>query len=331
MVAAIGRHGGRLLLSATRRHRRGAGPASATPNAAVRVLPDGTWGIAKELPGLAVLNKGGDGVISSVSCASPGNCGAGGIYRDGASRTQAFVASQTNGTWGKAIQVPGTGALNVGGDAEIIALSCASPGNCSAGGEYSDHRDFFQAFVVTETNGTWGKAIQIPGSAALNLGDNAEVTALSCASPGNCSAAGHYGDSHGRHVFVVNQTNGTWGKAIQIPGTHLSRVEFAEVASVSCPAVGDCGASVSPTPPTWRSRSSSASGTGPGARPSRSPASRPSTSAGTAGLPACPAVRWTTAARRQLPRRFRPRPGVRRQRAERVLGQGHRGPGHRRP
>ena len=217
-------------------------PASATLNAAVRVLPDGTWGVAKELPGLAALNKGGDGVISSVSCASPGNCDAGGIYRDGAGRTQAFVASQTNGTWGKAIQVPGTGALNVGGDAEIIALSCASPGNCSAGGEYSDHRDFFQAFVVTQTNGTWGKAIQIPGSAALNLGDNAEVTALSCASAGNCSAAGHYGDSHGRHVFVVNQTNGTWGNAIQIPGTHLSRVEFAEVASVSCPAVGDCGA-----------------------------------------------------------------------------------------
>src|SRR5215831_16870850 len=67
-------------------------PASAAPKVAARAALGGTWGTAKELPGLAALNKGGDGVISSVSCASPGNCGAGGIYRDGAGRTQAFVA-----------------------------------------------------------------------------------------------------------------------------------------------------------------------------------------------------------------------------------------------
>jgi hypothetical protein len=218
-------------------------PAAASTLAAGARVTGGTWGTAKELPGVAALNKGGDGLVGSVSCPSAGNCGAGGLYRDGAGREQLFVANQTNGTWGKAIEVPGIAALNVAGNADFITLSCASPGNCSAGGEYSDRAGgFFQAFVVSERNGTWGKAIEVPGIAALNLHDNAEVTALSCASAGNCSAAGHYGDDHGRHVFVVNQTNGTWGKAIQIPGTHLSRIEFAEVAAMSCRAPGDCAA-----------------------------------------------------------------------------------------
>src|SRR5215469_16119773 len=208
-------------------------PASATPKPTAHVTPTGTWGTAKELPGLAALNKGGDATVYSVSCPSPGNCGAAGTYVDGASKLQAFVANQTNGSWGKAIEVPGIEALNVAGDADFITLSCASPGNCSAGGEYAVREGHFvQAFVVTETNGTWGKAIEVPGIQALSVADDAEVTALSCASPGNCSAAGHYGSGHGRAVFV----------AIQTPGTQRSKVGFAEVVSVSCPAPGDCTA-----------------------------------------------------------------------------------------
>src|SRR5215470_11859454 len=121
MVAvAIGRLGRRIQLGATR--RCGDGP--------------GICGAAKELPGVAALNKGGFATVYSVSCPSPGNCGAAGTYTDGATHEQAFVANQTNGTWGKAIEIPGIEALNVGGAVEFVTLSCASPGNCSAGGEY---------------------------------------------------------------------------------------------------------------------------------------------------------------------------------------------------
>ena len=38
------------------------------------------------------------------------------------------------GSWGKAIGVPGLGALNKGGLAEVKAVSCVSPGYCAAGG-----------------------------------------------------------------------------------------------------------------------------------------------------------------------------------------------------
>jgi hypothetical protein len=117
-----------------------------------------------------------------------------------------FVVSQTGGTWHPAIEVPGTAALNRGGSAFINSVSCASAGNCSAGGSYfSGHRE---AFVVSQTGGTWHTAIEVPGTAALSPGGSAGITSLSCASAGNCSAGGHYIDRSRsfQKVFVVSET-----------------------------------------------------------------------------------------------------------------------------
>ena len=65
-------------------------------------------------------------------------------------------------------------------------------GNCSAGGTYRDGSDHPQALVVSEINGTWGTAQEVPGSAALNQGNNAVITSVSCAAADNCSAGGFY-------------------------------------------------------------------------------------------------------------------------------------------
>src|SRR5215468_3814527 len=133
----------------------------------------GTWRTAIEVPGLGSLNKGGEAQVHSVSCGSAGNCAAGGCYTDGHGHGQAFVASEQNGTWHTAIKVPGSGALNKRGEAEVFSVSCASAGNCAAGGLYRDGSARFQAFVVSERNGTWGTAIGVPGSGALNAGGDA--------------------------------------------------------------------------------------------------------------------------------------------------------------
>ncbi len=88
---------------------------------------------------------GPDGTYTSVdaiSCASAGNRSAGGVGGEYASRknytqyTQAFVADQTNGTWGTAEEVPGTGALNTQVFAYVSSLSCARDGGCGAAGTY---------------------------------------------------------------------------------------------------------------------------------------------------------------------------------------------------
>src|SRR5258708_39733979 len=46
-------------------------------------------------------------------------------------------ATALGGTWHAAIEVPGTAALNKGGNAAISSVSCASAANCSAGGVYT--------------------------------------------------------------------------------------------------------------------------------------------------------------------------------------------------
>lgn len=99
----------------------------------------GTWGTAQQVPGIAALNQGGNATITSVSCASAGNCSGGGSYLDASDRDQAFVVSQFNGTWETAGEVPGTAALNQGGIANVASVSCGSAGNCSAGGYYTDN------------------------------------------------------------------------------------------------------------------------------------------------------------------------------------------------
>ena len=204
----------------------------------------GTWGMAEEVPGTVALNKGGTAQVASVSCASVGNCSAGGSYRDGSGHMQAFDVAETNGTWGNAKEVPGIAALNTGGAAQLTSVSCASVGSCSAGGDYLDGSGHAQAFAVTETNGTWGNAKRVPGTAALNTGGAAQLTSVSCASVGNCSAGGFYRDAFGNiEAFVVRQTNGMWGNAKEVPGTAaLNTGGDAAIAAVSCASAGNCGA-----------------------------------------------------------------------------------------
>jgi len=50
-------------------------------------------------------------------------------------------AGALGGTWGKAMKVPGTAALNTGG----------GRARCSAGGSYTDRSQHAQAFVVSQS------------------------------------------------------------------------------------------------------------------------------------------------------------------------------------
>src|SRR5947207_8762231 len=57
--------------------------ASTFRAAGAHATAGGTWGKARKVPGLAALSKGAGDTVSSVSCATPGNCGAVGSYVDG--------------------------------------------------------------------------------------------------------------------------------------------------------------------------------------------------------------------------------------------------------
>ena len=124
----------------------GAGDASAV----VVAGSAGSWGRATAVPGLAALNTGVLAEVISVSCVSSGNCAAAGDYSS-QSGGQGFVAVERDGVWGKAIEVPGLGALNKAGIASVASVSCAPAGPCVAGGHYHDRLDHSQGFVVRQT------------------------------------------------------------------------------------------------------------------------------------------------------------------------------------
>ena len=198
------------------------------------------------MPTPGAVSKGGYGTVSWVSCASAGNCVAGGYHEYGFGQ-RGFVAVEKNGRWGTAIEMPGPGALNKGHGAQVSSVSCASAGNCSAVGPYTDGRGNGQGFVVTEKNGVWGTAIEVPGLGALSNGDfYVQVNSVSCASAGNCVTGGTYpnggGDGNGQG-FVTVEKNGVWGTATGLPGlAALNEGGFARVTSLSCASAGNCAA-----------------------------------------------------------------------------------------
>ncbi len=164
---------------------------------------------------------------------------------DASAQFQGFVVAERNGTWGAAGEVPGLGTLNLGGFAKVTVVSCASPGNCSAAGSYTDSLGHIWPFVVAEKNAKWGTAVPTPGVSALSgLGGFGEINAVSCVSAGNCAAAGQYDDptSHSQ-AFVIVQRNGTWSSATKVPGlAALNKGDNAGTAVVSCRAPAGCTA-----------------------------------------------------------------------------------------
>src|SRR5258705_332719 len=223
-----------------------AGVARAAAGAAARAA---TWRAAIEVPGTGGLNKGGNAAVNSVSCASAGNCAAAGGYTDGSGHRPAFGASERDGTWRAAIEVPGTGGLNKGGDAEVDSVSCASAGNCLAGGFYFPAEADQQAFVASERGGTWHAAIEVPGTAALNIGRSAAVISVSCTSAGNCAAGGYYNDlDNGGQAFVATEGERAWHAAIEGPRTAPPDSLGAEAASLACPSAGQAAAGGRCTP-----------------------------------------------------------------------------------
>lgn len=199
------------------------------------------------MPGTVAMNVGGQAQVNSVSCASAGECTAGGSYKDGAGGFHAFVLSEQSGVWGTAIDVPGTAVLSPApGYSTVNSVSCDAPGNCAVGGEYDDGSGGQQAFVVDETNGVWGTAIEVPGTAALNIAGHGSVSSVSCAGAGECVAVGYFSyaldpvSSWDEQAFVTSEHDGVWGTASVLPGGVLSGADTSSADSVSCAGAGDC-------------------------------------------------------------------------------------------
>src|SRR5262249_41942715 len=146
-----------------------------------------------------------DVVLTAISCPARGNCTA--VGRVGWS--EGFAVSEVNGAWRAAEIIPGLAQLDL--------VSCAAPGNCSAAGYRTGG---LGPYVVSQADGAWGTARQLPGESLLyHRSGWYPMTALSCATPGNCAAVGAYQDRSRRCPwYVTSQVHGVWRAPIRIPG-----------------------------------------------------------------------------------------------------------------
>jgi hypothetical protein len=125
-------------------------------------------------------------------------------------------------------------------------VSCAWPRNCSAGGYYLDSGGNQQALEAAQVQGTWVAAEELPGTASLNQGGQAQISSVSCRGAGYCSSGGYYNAGSGNgsiQAFVATEQDWIWGNAQEVPGlAALNQGGIAETNSVSCGSPGHCSA-----------------------------------------------------------------------------------------
>jgi hypothetical protein len=121
----------------------------------------GVWGPASEIALPSNQTTPGEGdqfaTLYSISCTSPGDCVAGGVYDDsnGFDDGQALDATQTAGVWGPGTEITPlpSGASTASADqgAGLAGVDCTSLGNCVAVGFYEVGNVFDdqQAMVLT--------------------------------------------------------------------------------------------------------------------------------------------------------------------------------------
>jgi hypothetical protein len=206
------------------------------------------WGLAQRIPGVntivKVLPDANATAVNSVSCAAPGDCAAGGFAHGGGDsegyEQLAWVASETGGVWQAPVSIDMPSSdVGVFYDG-ITSVSCASPGNCAAVGydtesvEGTGYVDTYGALLINEVDGVWGAPEQIPGTDALNQGNYARASSVSCSAPGDCAVTGYVNNNS---EFVDDENNGTWGTAQLVAGYNSLS---GSLPVISCAAPGDC-------------------------------------------------------------------------------------------
>lgn len=204
---------------------------------------DAYWTNAIELPGLATLNQSGVSPGPMV-CTSSGNCVSGGGYTDGNQNEQAFLSQETSGVWSSATEIAGN--LNVGGGAQVTAISCPSAGDCTAVGFYLDAGNAEHSFVINQVSGTWAFPTELPDFTTLTNDDASEVDTLSCSSATTCVGVGSYLDAATQvaEPIIYTETNGAWATPVEAQGSATFNTGgVAEVLLLDCTSATTCVAS----------------------------------------------------------------------------------------
>jgi hypothetical protein len=188
---------------------------------------NGIWqpGVEATLPANAVqgLEKQSSG-LDWVSCPSAGNCLATGVYTDAGYNSQGLLLSEVGGVWQTGLESP------LPGDAGNIQFAAANQGDCTAVGDcavigqYNDEHGDVLGYAISESAGTWGRAVELrlpaanaaeaklslttllaPSGKGATLADIRKAHGLvydyAAVEPGTATVI-WYGHAHGRAILI---------------------------------------------------------------------------------------------------------------------------------
>jgi hypothetical protein len=219
---------------------------------------DGMWQQAVEAqppagaaPAPFKLADGGG--IPAVSCAAPGDCTAVGRYTDSHRLDHGAFFSEMHGRWKRGVRLrlpanaitppkPKSGAVNLLG---LAAVSCSSPGNCVAVGNYETNAEVWDPLIVVQRHGRWTRAIEAPLPAGAPVeGQNAALLTVTCGPAGQCTAAGAYVDPSGHQQTLLVSGSGDSWSAAPAPSDPSDANSDPNIipSSIACPSTGACTA-----------------------------------------------------------------------------------------
>ncbi len=160
-------------------------------------------------------------VVASVSCPAAAACSGAGSFTDGYGNTQGLLLDQRGGTWqpGQEVQLP-SNAIHAATKqtAGLDTISCGAPGDCVAGGTYTDTAANNDSLLVTESGGVWQTGVEVPLPHGASITQYSAVDSVVCTGVGDCTALGTYNDTYGETLpFAVSEHNGSWGTAVRLP------------------------------------------------------------------------------------------------------------------
>jgi hypothetical protein len=125
---------------------------------------NGAWqpGVKVTLPSNAVggLEKQSAG-LDWISCASPGNCLATGVYTDLGYNSQGLLLSETGGVWQTGVESPLPRNAASVQYAAANQSNCTGAGDCTVIGQYNNHRGDVLGYMLSQQGGIWGPAIEL--------------------------------------------------------------------------------------------------------------------------------------------------------------------------
>ncbi len=222
---------------------------SSAAQALVATETGGVFATALEVtPPSDALSPNPGAQLNGISCTSPGACVAVGGYNVAAFSDRPMFVNLTGGTPATALEasLPSNADMTTSGGASLLAVSCPSTGNCTAGGHYRDLSGNTDALAVTESSGVLAPGVEVglPSNAATTA-QGASLKGISCTAPGSCGASGDYYDStsHSQAMLVtLTGGAGTGASEVTLPPNATGTVRYVGMESISCSAPGTCSA-----------------------------------------------------------------------------------------